>query len=78
MAKKIELYTQPGCAPCKEAVRFLEARGVPYVEYDVTQDTKALDRLLDELGSRQTPTIVVDGEVLIGFDPERLAELIDG
>ncbi|NLN27885.1 MAG: glutaredoxin family protein, partial [Firmicutes bacterium] len=41
MAKKIELYTQPGCAPCKEAVRFLEARGVPYVEYDVTQDTKA-------------------------------------
>lgn len=78
MEKKVELYTQPGCAPCKEAARFLEERGVPYVQYDVTQDTKALDRLLDELGSRQTPTIVVDGEVLIGFDPDRLKELIEG
>lgn len=77
MAKQVEIFTQPGCAPCSEAKRFLSARGVPFVEYDVTQDTKALDRLLDELGSRQTPTIVVDGEVLIGFDPERLTELIE-
>lgn len=76
MARKVELYTQPGCAPCKEAAAFLAARGVPFVQYDVTQDPAALARLLDELGSRRTPTIVVDGEVIIGFDRERLEQLL--
>lgn len=77
MATRVEIYTQPGCQPCKQAAQFLEARGVSFVEYDITKDTKALDRLLDELESRQTPTIVVDDQVLIGFDPEKLAKLLD-
>lgn len=77
MAKKVELYTQPGCQPCKTAAQFLEDRGVPFVKYDVSQDQEALGRLLDDLGSRQTPTIVVDDQVLIGFDPDKLGQLLE-
>lgn len=76
MASQIELYTQPGCPPCTQAKQFFEEQGVDFVMYDVTQDHEALDRLLNELGSRSTPTIVVDGEVILGFDRERIMALL--
>jgi len=41
----------------------------------VREDSTALQELLD-LGSRSTPTIVVDGEVMIGFDPKRILQLL--
>lgn len=75
--RKVEVYTQPGCAPCKEVKEFLTARGIPFTEYDVTKDSDALGRLLDEIQSRQTPTIVIGDEVIRGFDRERLTRLLD-
>jgi len=40
----------------------------------VTADPKALQELMD-LNSQSTPTIVVDSEVMIGFDMDRLEHL---
>jgi glutaredoxin len=68
---KVILYSQPGCPPCYAAKQFLTARGVPF-EY---KDVQALGELL-ALKSRSTPTLVVDGEVMIGFDPERLETML--
>lgn len=76
MAKRIELYTQPGCPPCKQAAEFLTDQGVDFVTYDVREDDAAMNRLVNDLKSRSTPTIVIDGEVLFGFDPERLQALL--
>ncbi len=43
---------------------------------DVTQDPEALHELVEVHQSRATPTIVVDGTVVIGFDPEQLERLL--
>jgi hypothetical protein len=48
---------------------------VSFLEKDISVDPGALQELLN-LGSRATPTIVVDGEVVIGFDRNRLGELL--
>jgi len=32
--------------------------------------------LVGKYQSRSTPTIVVDGDVMIGFDPERLEKML--
>lgn len=45
------------------------------MEKDISVDPEALRELLN-LGSRATPTIVVDGEVIIGFDRNRLEHLL--
>lgn len=42
----------------------------------MTRDPQAVDALVNHYRSRATPTIVVDDEVMIGFDPERLDELL--
>ena len=73
--KRVLLYSQPGCPPCVAVKQFLKARQVAFEYKDVQADPAALRELM-ALNSRSTPTIVVGEEVMIGFDPERLDELL--
>ena len=43
---------------------------------DITLDQEALEVLVYKYQSRSTPTIVIDGQVVIGFDRERLEQLL--
>jgi hypothetical protein len=43
---------------------------------DVSVDRQAVFELVRKYNSQSTPTIVVDGKVMIGFDPERLDEML--
>lgn len=52
------------------------ARGVEFEEFDVTRDQQALEDLLEVHRSRVTPTIVIGDQVIAGFDPEQLDELL--
>ena len=74
--KPVILYSQPGCPPCFAAKAFLQSRNVPFEYKDVQADPVALDELL-ALNSRSTPTLVVGGELMIGFDPDRLTAMLE-
>ena len=56
---------------------FLSQKGVAFVERDVAQDETALSEL-EQLGVFTTPVTTIDGEVVIGFDRERLNALLFG
>jgi glutaredoxin len=43
---------------------------------DVSSDQQAVFELVRTYKSRSTPTIVVDEKVMIGFDPERLDQML--
>jgi len=56
---------------------FLSQRNVPFVERDIAEDETALAEL-EQLGVMTTPVTLVDGEVVVGFDRERLNALLFG
>jgi len=56
---------------------FLSQKGVAFVGRDVAQDEAALSEL-EQLGVFTTPVTTIDGEVVIGFDQERLNALLFG
>jgi glutaredoxin 3 len=56
---------------------FLSQKGVAFVERDVAEDETALIEL-EQLGVFTTPVTVIDDEVVIGFDRERLHTLLFG
>ena len=43
---------------------------------DVTTDQAAVRELVGKYQSRSTPTIIVGEEVMIGFNPERLDQML--
>ncbi len=56
-------------------MEFLSQQKIPFVSKDVALDEKAAEELM-ALGSSSTPTIVVDGQMLVGFNPQRLLQLV--
>ena len=61
---------------CRGAKEFLSQAGVQYAERDVTREEGALGELR-KLGYMTTPVILVDGEVVVGFDAQKLGALLN-
>jgi len=71
------MFTQPGCLSCELMRVYLEAREIPFEEHDITADPEARRIMTEEVGSVETPTILIDSEIVTGFDPVRLDQLLD-
>jgi glutaredoxin len=56
-------------------VEFLSQKGVEFVEKDVRADKAALKELLD-LGFQSTPVTIIDGQSVVGFDQQKITELL--
>jgi glutaredoxin 3 len=57
------------------AKEFLSQRGVPFTEKDVSRDPQVASEL-QQLGQRGVPVILVDGQMVVGFDHARLERLL--
>ena len=71
----VTIYTRPGCATCQSAKSFLAARGIAYTEINVAEDSAASRWVTLQAGG-ETPVIVVEEEVMAGFDRRRLERLL--
>jgi glutaredoxin len=81
MPQKTLLFTQPGCLSCDLVKFFLEAKEIAFEERDISVDSEARREMTEQHGSHETPTLVIlvgeVQEVVVGFDPVRLDELLD-
>ena len=78
---KVVIFTQPDCPPCHVVMAFLVERGIQFEERDISCDPTAVQDLTQKYQSRSTPTLVIGAapreEVMIGFDPDRLDQLLE-
>ncbi|UOY93803.1 thioredoxin family protein [Ectobacillus sp. JY-23] len=74
--KEIELYTQPECPPCEIVKLFFQHHQLTYTEYNIKVDTDAARRLTEQYQAYSTPTVIINGEAVIGFNIERLEQLL--
>jgi mycoredoxin len=59
---QITLYIRPWCGSVTRVTRWLDHKGIPYAEVDITKDIEAA-RYVEELngGNQSVPTILFDG-----------------
>lgn len=74
----IEMYSAAWCTACSRAKEWLRSQNISYHEIDVDQRTGAMGQLAVLNPRRTLPTFDVQGEVLVGFQPDRLATAIRG
>jgi glutaredoxin-like YruB-family protein len=74
----VKIYTTPTCGYCHQAKGFLSERGVNYTEHDVSRDRAAAEELVRLSGQMGVPVIVIDSEVIIGFNRARVQQLLAG
>ena len=73
----IKIYTTPTCPHCAQAKQFLTQRGVPYKEFNVMEDEKALEEMVRLAGGKSVPVIVCGHDVMVGFSRSRLEQIIE-
>ena len=72
----VKIYTTPSCVFCKMTKDFFKSNSVQYEEFDVATDVKAREEMIQKSGQFGVPVTDIDGNLVIGFDRARLAELL--
>ncbi|UCD71611.1 MAG: hypothetical protein JSW70_01070 [Syntrophobacterales bacterium] len=58
------------------AKEYLSHKGIEFTDYDVTRDREALKEMVEISGARSVPVITVCKEVMVGFDRNRLDQML--
>ena len=64
--KKVTMYSTAWCGYCKKAKKYFQAKGIPFVEYDIEKHIRA-KRDYDALGGKGVPVIVMGKKRMNGF-----------
>lgn len=73
--EKVVVYTSDTCPYCVAAKDFLKEKNVDFEEKNVTQSADARNELVGK-GYRGVPVIVVGDEEIVGFDKNRLSDVL--
>ncbi len=68
----IEIFTTPTCPYCLMTKELLNQKKVSYVEHNVAVDEEARQKMVQISGQLGVPVIVIDEEVIVGFDHNAL------
>ena len=72
----VSIYTTPTCHFCHMAKEFFLANKIAYNEYDVARDLAKRKEMIEKSGQMGVPVITVDNKLVVGFDQNRLKELL--
>jgi glutaredoxin-like YruB-family protein len=73
---KVKIYTTPACPFCVMAKQYLKEKGIEFEEIDVSKDEMAAKEMVEKSGQMGVPVIEIDGQIVIGFDKEKIDELL--
>jgi glutaredoxin 3 len=74
---EVVVYTTPTCGYCHQATQYLAQRGIPYREVDVAADSQAAAEMVNLSGQRGVPVLLIDGQVVVGFNRPRIDQLLE-
>jgi len=72
----VVVYTTPTCGFCHQVKAYLNQRGVPFAEYDVSRDPQSAAEMVRLSGQRGVPVVTVDGQVVVGFNRPLIDQLL--
>jgi glutaredoxin-like YruB-family protein len=74
--KNVTIYSTPTCVYCRAVKDFLNEKKVKFTEYNVASDTERRKEMVDKTGQMGVPVIVIGDEAVVGFDQDKIAELL--
>jgi glutaredoxin-like YruB-family protein len=74
MQKHVTIYSTPTCHFCHMAKDFFTEKGIAYTAYDVASDAVKRQEMIQLTGQLGVPVIVIDGDIMVGFERNRLAQ----
>ena len=74
--KNVVVYSTPTCSWCTTLKSHLRKNGISFRDIDVSRDQRAAEELVRRSGQQGVPQTEIDGQIIVGFDRERINKLL--
>lgn len=68
----VTIYTTTRCPYCVMLKNFLSEKGITFNEVNVEKDPAQMQKLINTTGQMGVPQTEINGEWIIGFDPNSI------
>lgn len=75
--KKVQIYSTPTCSYCHMAKDFFKKNNVSYEDFNVATDLEKRKEMVEKSGQMGVPVILIDNEIIIGFDKEKISRMLE-
>jgi len=73
---EVKIYSTPTCPWCIRTKEFLKEHSIAFTEIDVSIDELASEEMVDKSGQMGVPVLDIDGEIIVGFDEEKIRQAL--
>ena len=74
---KIKVFSSPMCPYCMTLKSFLKEHNIEFEEIDVSQNQEEARAMVEKTGQMGVPVLEKDGQFVVGFDKEKICELLN-
>lgn len=72
----VKVYSTNMCPYCVTLKQFLKQHNIKFEDIDVSKDVKVQEEMIKKSGQMGVPVIDIDGEIIIGFDKEKITKIL--
>lgn len=74
--RKVIIYSTDDCPYCLTLKEFLEERNIKFDEIDITNNKFEKEEMIKKSGQKGVPVVDIDGQIVVGFDREKICKLL--
>ncbi|MFB6226159.1 MAG: glutaredoxin family protein [Candidatus Paceibacteria bacterium] len=73
----VTVYSTPTCPYCKKVKTYLDENDIDYEDYDVSENQEKQQEMIDKSDQMGVPVIDIDGEIIVGFDKNKIEQALE-
>ena len=74
--KNVRVYSTPTCPWCIRTKQFLKENNITFEDINVSSNQQAAEEIIQKSGQMGVPVLDIDGEMIVGFDKERIKQAL--
>ena len=73
---QVRVFSTQTCPYCVTLKEFLKDKNVSFKDIDVSFDAEAQKEIVEKTGQMGVPVIDIEGELIVGFDKEKIKKAL--
>jgi len=72
----VKIYSTDWCPWCVKAKKYFNSKNIEFTELIVADDKENREEVFKVSGQRSVPVIDINGEIVVGFDREKIDKVL--